>query len=312
MKNQKEPTIDLSQKTLIATVGLPGSGKSYWAKAFIKNNKKVRRVNRDELRWMLSNYSLEKPDEKIVKAFRSDMIEKLLQAGHSVISDDTNLSPKTQEELRQIAEKNGAVFQIADFTWVPLETCLTRNADRPNPVPEKVIRKMNSDFLQKPVAPYVPPVAGLLDVIICDLDGTLADISARKKMNMVYDASRCDELDVIKKPVQATLKAFMETGNIRKIIFMSGREDKYRAPTLRFLATCGFREGENTLAGDFELHMRKSGDQRNDAIVKHELFNAHVHGQYNPLLVLDDRDQVVSLWRNVIGLTCFQVDYGDF
>lgn len=28
--------------------------------------------------------------------------------------------------------------------------------------------------------------------------------------------------------------------------------------------------------------------------------------------VLDDRNQVVDMWRKDLGLTCLQVDYGDF
>jgi hypothetical protein len=28
--------------------------------------------------------------------------------------------------------------------------------------------------------------------------------------------------------------------------------------------------------------------------------------------VLDDRNQVVDMWRNDLGLTCLQVDWGDF
>ena len=33
--------------------------------------------------------------------------------------------------------------------------------------------------------------------------------------------------------------------------------------------------------------------------------------KYNVAFVLDDRDQVVRVWRD-LGLTCLQVDYGDF
>ncbi len=60
-----------------------------------------------------------------------------------------------------------------------------------------------------------------------------------------------------------------------------------------------------------ELHMRKTGDRRKDAIVKGELFDANVRGRYNVLLVLDDRDQVVKYWRS-LGLNCWQVNEGAF
>ena len=37
----------------------------------------------------------------------------------------------------------------------------------------------------------------------------------------------------------------------------------------------------------------------------------HINGKYNVLGVFDDRDQVVSVWRS-LGLTCFQVNWGNF
>ena len=60
------------------------------------------------------------------------------------------------------------------------------------------------------------------------------------------------------------------------------------------------------------LEMRREKDGRQDAIVKRELFDTHILGKYYVEFVLDDRNQVVDLWRNDLGLTCFQVNYGDF
>jgi hypothetical protein len=58
--------------------------------------------------------------------------------------------------------------------------------------------------------------------------------------------------------------------------------------------------------------MRAAGDQRPDYIVKNELFEEHVAGKYNILLSLDDRDSVVDLWRNKMGIPTFQVANGNF
>jgi hypothetical protein len=57
--------------------------------------------------------------------------------------------------------------------------------------------------------------------------------------------------------------------------------------------------------------MRKSGDLRKDSIVKQEIYEQFILNQYNTAFVLDDRDQVVRVWRD-LGLTCLQVVYGDF
>jgi hypothetical protein len=58
--------------------------------------------------------------------------------------------------------------------------------------------------------------------------------------------------------------------------------------------------------------MRAENDGRKDSIVKKELFEQHIVGKYYIDLVIDDRNQVVEMWRKDLGLTCLQVDYGDF
>ena len=60
-----------------------------------------------------------------------------------------------------------------------------------------------------------------------------------------------------------------------------------------------------------DLLMRKDNDDRKDSIVKKEIYDNEILGKYNVLFVLDDRDQVVKLWRS-LGLVCLQVANGDF
>ena len=57
--------------------------------------------------------------------------------------------------------------------------------------------------------------------------------------------------------------------------------------------------------------MRKSSDSRGDQIVKSEILEKEILPKYNVKLVLDDREKVVRMWRDK-GLTCLQVDWGDF
>lgn len=87
------------------------------------------------------------------------------------------------------------------------------------------------------------------------------------------------------------------------IVFVSGREAAYEEPTRKFLVKHGIKYDK--------LIMRKTGDHRKDAIIKAEIYEEYIKGHYNVLFVLDDRDQVVAMWRGK-GLTCFQVDYGNF
>jgi hypothetical protein len=57
--------------------------------------------------------------------------------------------------------------------------------------------------------------------------------------------------------------------------------------------------------------MRQTDDNRKDSIIKEEIYDAHIRGKYNVLFVLDDRDQVVQMWRS-LGLTVLQCNEGDF
>ena len=60
-----------------------------------------------------------------------------------------------------------------------------------------------------------------------------------------------------------------------------------------------------------KLLMRVTDDVRKDSIIKKEIYENNIKGKYNVSLVLDDRNQVVEMWRD-LGLTCFQVADGNF
>ena len=58
--------------------------------------------------------------------------------------------------------------------------------------------------------------------------------------------------------------------------------------------------------------MRKTDDFRQDSIVKKELFDQYIKDKYFVEYWLDDRDQVVKMVREELGLLCLQVYYGNF
>ena len=45
-----------------------------------------------------------------------------------------------------------------------------------------------------------------------------------------------------------------------------------------------------------ELHMRTTGDQRKDCVIKDELFKEHIEGKYFVYAILDDRNQMTRYW----------------
>ena len=49
-----------------------------------------------------------------------------------------------------------------------------------------------------------------------------------------------------------------------------------------------------------------------DAKIKYELYYKHIRPNYNVQFVVDDRKQVVEMWRRVAGLPVAQVAEGNF
>lgn len=132
-------------KTLITCRGLPGSGKSTWARLHVAAFPWFVIVNKDEIRkelraggWTWSHVA----ERRDVIPARDSHIRAALAMGHSVISDDTNLGGDHLEALAIIASLAGAQFEIRSFLDVPLEECIRRDAERDHPIGESVIRRM--------------------------------------------------------------------------------------------------------------------------------------------------------------------------
>ena len=64
--------------------------------------------------------------------------------------------------------------------------------------------------------------------------------------------------------------------------------------------------------GDYRLSMRGAGDYRKDDEVKYDMYKTYIEDEYFIHYVLDDRQQVVDMWRDKCKLTCFQVAPGNF
>jgi predicted kinase len=294
------------QKVIIMK-GLPGSGKSTWALKFVKDNLEYKRINNDDLRRMFQGDNFgSKSQEKFISAMRDDLIRTCLSDGYSVIVDNTNLNPKRVEQIKQLVETFNSTqglldigakkitIEIKDFTHVPLKECIKNDLKRLHSVGKDVIMQMYNQYLKQKTE-LLKQDQMLPKAIICDLDGTLALLNGRNP----YDASTCEN-DLINIPVLEILRKFKDK---YMIIFCSGREDKYLIQTYNFLKKC-----DNSFK---YLLMRKTGDFRKDAIIKKEIFDEHIKDKYYVEFVLDDRNQVVEMWRE-LGLTCLQVREGDF
>lgn len=299
--------------------GLPASGKSTYAKEKVLKSKcSVKRVNKDDLRSMLDCSVYSKGNESFVLQLRDNIILSALDLGKSVIVDDTNFHPKHEARIRELVEgfnkgkygdgfstKTPVQVRVKFFEVTPKEA-IKRDLKRANSVGSKVIWDMYDQYL-KPEAEEIKPIKQdpkLPHAIICDLDGTLAIHQDRSP----FDYDRCDT-DLADETIIHLLKRYKPY----HILFVSGREDSCMDKTKKWLKE-SFNEYSIpiTIDGEYnQLLMRKTGDNRKDYIVKKEIFENHIKDKYYIEFVLDDRDQVVNMWRR-LGLKCFQVNFGNF
>lgn len=275
--------------------GLPASGKSSAACEWIdKNPGEYKRVNKDLLRKMLDNSHYTKDNEKFVLHLQDIIILEALKEGKHVIVDNTNLLPAHIERIKQLVKGLAEVLVDDSFLQVPVEECIKRDLQRLDSVGKDVIMQMYNKYLKKEPTP-VKYIEGLPDAVIFDLDGTLSLLNGRNP----YDASTCEQ-DL---PNPQVVELYHLYKNKYKVILCSGREDKYREQTEKWLANNNIEYAH--------LYMRKTDDFRKDNIIKTEIYEELIAPNYNVKVVVDDRLQVVKAWRE-LGLTVFQVAEGDF
>ena len=149
------------------------------------------------------------------------------------------------------------------------------------------------------------------NTIIFDLDGTLADVSARRKLatkpngKMDWDIFLNPDnikLDVPNDPVVKMAQLFAVDGF--NIIIFSGRSDKTKHTTLDWLTHNKIPFNNLVMRDSVTSHFVP------DDILKKDMLDKHLDID-DVFLVVDDRQKVVDMWRS-LGLNVFQVDDGNF
>lgn len=297
---------------IIVLQGVPGSGKSTWAAEFAKEHKDYVIVCSDSIREATGIYWVPEREGYITDV-ELDSVIAALKNNLNVIIDATNLNPKTIAKWDAVSNKYNCDIEYRLFE-IDYEEAVRRDSERGKnggrSVGEKTIQYFFKNYFpdklvkrdDRPMAEYDPEKE---DVIVCDIDGTVALHNGRN----AYDLSRIkeDTFDPRMKRLLACLNKSM------KIIFVSGREgtDQCKQDTCDWIIenfSGNISESNRIL---WEIHFRKEGDYRNDAIVKEEIYKEHIKPYYNIITVFDDRNRVVDMWRKN-GILCSQVYYGDF
>ena len=263
--------------------GLPASGKSTRAKEIVETAGNTVRINKDLLRTMLHfDKWLPRNEGKTHDAAHA-LAQYFLAHNVNVIIDDTNLNPQTIETWKSVALKMKASIEYVDMTGVSVEECIARDAQREKAVGRRVIECMALQHLG-----YLAGQA----VVVCDLDGTLCDISHRLHFaqsepkdwgsffaGVPQDTLRLDVLNAVDE-VRTTHQAWL--------VLVSARPETYRMETEEWLAKHQIKYTT--------LIMRPAHDKRPDTEVKAEMYDKYLKA-LNIVKVFDDRPRVIAMWR---------------
>lgn len=282
-------------RKIIMLKGLPGSGKTTFAKELLKNDRSFKRINKDDLRAMIDDGKWSTQNEKFIVHMRDSFIALALHNGYSVVVDDTNLAPKHAMKLKNLAKIAEVEFE-EKFIDTPIEECIKRDLKRTRSVGEKVIKKMQQEFLgEKRFSKKPEHIEGAPNAIIVDIDGTLA---IRQNRNP-FDWKKVGQ----DRPNQPIVDLVLNLMKDHRIILVSGRDEVCRDETSLWL--------QNNGIGACPLFMRPRDNNEKDSIIKRRIYDEHIKPHFNVKYVIDDRNQVVEMWRE-LGLTCLQVAEGDF
>ncbi|MCL4297036.1 MAG: polynucleotide kinase [Anaerolineae bacterium] len=142
------------------------------------------------------------------------------------------------------------------------------------------------------------------EIVIFDIDGTLADISARQHhlLKKPKDWEAFFQGMARDKPIAPMLRlcnTLYEAGF--QIILCSGRPEKYREETETWLSRYGVK--------CHALLLRPSNDRRSDVVIKREML--HTIERSRIAFIVEDRSRVVNMWREE-GFICLQCAPGEF
>lgn len=286
---------------LLVLQGIPASGKSTWAKEFIKGKEEQWIiVNRDSIRESTGKYWVP-TRENWITLVEEYMIRTALRFGNNVIIDATNLNSDVIKKWKNIAQEENAKLTFKYFNISLLEA-IERDKHRSRSVGENVIKKFfykyynfnksNDERFNLQQNKELP------QAIIVDIDGTLSLMHNRNP----FEYHLVDK-DLPNWPVIDLINTL---SNQYQIIIATGREgtneclEKTKSWLKKYLYT-----------DNYILLHRKEGDYRKDAIVKQELYNLNIKDKYYIVAVFDDRKQCVDMWRSN-GLLCNQVYDGNF
>lgn len=140
--------------------------------------------------------------------------------------------------------------------------------------------------------------------VLVDIDGTTAlNNTGRPWYGEGYE-KRLHEDDVNQTVVDVLDALLYKGGFADHVLFVSGRAEIGREATSLWLSEHTYYPPDGV---DATLLMRKDKDFRDDVTVKQEIYEEHIRDVYDVRLALDDKPELVTLWRS-LGIPAWQVN----
>lgn len=311
------------KRKIILTRGIQGSGKSTWAREWVSEDPTRRvRYNNDDIRNMLGVYWVPER-EGLVTSTKLDLAVRAMRNGYDIVIDNMNLNPKEIKFWEDLVHNHNHVLdghintinydytiEFKDFFNVSLEECIKRDAARPNPVGEKVIKltwNRYKHFIQTTAVEQL--VDNLIKqdedkphCIVVDMDSTLCFNTHKRPWfgegaaeGMIHDIPNMGVLRIVERYYSPGEGNF--TGNL---IIATGRDTGQAEVTKKWLAN------HNLFPQEF--YFRQKGDFRKGVEVKKEQIN-QIMEKYHVDCIIDDCEPIVNMYREM-GLTVLQPNKG--
>ena len=142
------------QLDIVLICGIPGSGKSHFAKTFFKKEDR-KRINRKEIRrhiYEMTSFGdkwkeeyFDEEGESLVKHVERKMYEQFLQNMDKVLIDNPSVTKSSRKNYFSLAEQRVKTTGVI-FLNTPLMKCMERNKKRDDAVPDKVISTLFSSI----------------------------------------------------------------------------------------------------------------------------------------------------------------------
>jgi len=135
----------MNRPSLIILCGIPGSGKTTYAKKYISEYPKTPvHLSSDKIREELYGDETIQSNPSEVFALMQKRAIEALNDGHDVLYDATNVTRKDRAGIIGACPKFAKIE--CHIIWAPIETCIERDASRDRTVGKEVIDRMLKRF----------------------------------------------------------------------------------------------------------------------------------------------------------------------